>query len=312
MEQLPVGTVTFLFTDIEGSTRLMQRLGDDWPAVIGDHNRLLRETFAATGGREVDRQGDAFFAVFGRARHGIEAAAVAQRRLADHGWPAGVEVKVRMGLHTGEPTVGEEGYLGLDVVRAARIAAVAHGGQVLLSQTTAALVGPEVNGIEVRDVGDHELKDLERPEHLYALAIPGLEADLTPPTVEGRIEIGPLVRVRRGGKRGPRPPTPPPAVLELPADWQGRERELAERALRAARELDLGALNRLGPKIERQVQEALRGAKVDERASTVADIAKGMEVLGTVGRAAPYVAAAAIVVLGLIGLVIYLVVRAFL
>jgi class 3 adenylate cyclase len=311
MDQLPAGTVTFLFTDIEGSTRLMQRLGDDWPAVIGDHNRLLRETFAATGGREVDRQGDAFFAVFGRARHGIEAAAVAQRRLADQAWPDGVEVKVRMGLHTGEPTVGEEGYLGLDVVRAARIAAAARGGQVLLSQTTAALVGPEVNGIGVHDVGEHELKDLERPEQLYALAIPGLEADLTPPTVAGRVEIGPLVRVRRGGKRAPRTPSPPSAVPELPADWQGRERELAERALRATRELDLGALNRLGPKIERQVEQALRSAKVDERERTAADIAEGMEILTMVGRAAPYVAVAAVVVLALIGLAVYLVVRAF-
>ncbi len=309
MEQLPVGTVTFLFTDIEGSTRLMQRVGDDWPAVIGEHNRILRETFEATGGREVDRQGDAFFAVFGRARHGIAAAALAQRRLADHTWPGGVEVRVRMGLHTGEPTVGEEGYLGLDVVRAARIAAAARGGQVLLSQTTAALVGAEVDGIEVREVGKHELKDIELPEHLYALAIPGLEADLTPPTVAGRVEIGPVIRVRRGGKRPPRPPAPS-AVPELPADWHGHERELAVRALSATRDLDLGALNRLGPRIERQVQEALRKAPVEERGRTAADIAEGMEILGKIGHRAPYLVAAEIVTLALIVLAIYLVVRA--
>jgi class 3 adenylate cyclase len=310
MEQLPVGTVTFLFTDIEGSTRLMQRLGDDWPAVIGDHNRILRETFEATGGREVDRQGDAFFAVFGRARHGIDAAAVAQRRLADHAWPDGVEVKVRMGLHTGEPTVGEEGYLGLDVVRAARIAAAARGGQVLLSRTTAALVGDEIDGIEVRDVGEHELKDLERPEHLYALAIPGLQADLTRPTVAARIEIQPLVRLRRGGKRAPVPSPPPRDAPELPADWQGHERELAERALQATRELDLGALNRLGPKIERQVQEALSSAKAEDRERTAAEITEGMELLGKIGRATPYVVAAAVAALVLLGVAIYLIVRA--
>jgi class 3 adenylate cyclase len=308
MEQLPVGTVTFLFTDIEGSTRLMQRVGDDWPAVIGDHNRIFRETFEATGGQEVDRQGDAFFAVFGRARHGIAAAALAQRRLADHTWPGGVEVRVRMGLHTGEPTVGEEGYLGLDVVRAARIAAAARGGQVLLSQTTAALVGAEVDGIEVRDVGKHELKDIDVPEHLYVLAIPGLGADLTPPTRGGRIEIGPLIRVRRGGKRAPRPPAP--SMPELPAGWQGHERELAERALRATRDLDLGALNRLGPRIQRQVQEALHDAPVEERGRTAAEIAEGMEILGKIGRRAPYLVAAEIVTFALIDLAIYLVVRA--
>jgi class 3 adenylate cyclase len=310
MDQLPVGTVTFLFTDIEGSTRLMQRVGDDWPTVIGDHNRILRESFEATGGREVDRQGDAFFAVFGRARHGIAAAALAQRRLADHTWPGGIEVRVRMGLHTGEPTVGEEGYLGLDVVRAARIAAAARGGQVLLSQTTAALVGAEVDGIEVRDIGRHELKDIDLPEHLYALAIPGLETDLTPPTFAGRIEIGPLIRVRRGGKRAPRPPSQPPAVPELPADWQGHERELAARALRATQDLDLGALNRLAPRIERQVQEALRSAPVEERGRMAADIAEGMEILGKIGRRAPYLVVAEIAALALIVLAIYLVVRA--
>ena len=309
MEQLPAGTVTFLFTDIEGSTRLLQRLGDDWPAVIADHNRILREAFEAAGGREVDRQGDAFFAVFGRARHGISAAALAQRRLADHEWPGQVEVKVRMGLHTGEPTVGEEGYLGLDVVRAARIAAAAHGGQVLLSQTTASLVGAEVDGIEVRDVGEHELKDLE-PQQLYALAIPGLEADLTPPSVTRRIEIGPLIRVRRGPKPPPRPPSAPEAVPELPAEWQGHELELAERALTATRELDLGALNVLGPRIERQVQDALQSVRVEDRERTAREIAEGMEVLGKLGRFVPYLVLATLVLLVLVGLATYLIVSA--
>ena len=110
---LPGGTVTFLFTDVEGSTRLLQELGDDYGQVVADHRRLLREVFQAAGGNEVDTQGDAFFYSFPRARDAVRAAVDGQRALASHEWPRGVEVRVRMGLHTGEPTVGEEGYVGL-------------------------------------------------------------------------------------------------------------------------------------------------------------------------------------------------------
>jgi class 3 adenylate cyclase len=137
---LPGGTVTFLFTDIEGSTRLLQQLGDDYGQVVADHRRLLREVFQAAGGSEVDTQGDAFFYSFPRARDAVRAAVDGQRALAEHEWPGGAEVLVRMGLHTGEPTVGEEGYVGLDVVRAARICSAGHGGQILLSETTRALL----------------------------------------------------------------------------------------------------------------------------------------------------------------------------
>jgi len=115
------GTVTFLFTDIEGSTRLLQELGDDYGEVVADHRRLLRDVFRSAEGSEVDTQGDAFFYSFARARDAVRAAVEGQRALAAHMWPNGAEVRVRMGLHTGEPTVGEEGYVGLDVVRAARI-----------------------------------------------------------------------------------------------------------------------------------------------------------------------------------------------
>jgi class 3 adenylate cyclase len=119
MTQPPAGTVTFAFTDIEGSTRLLQELGDEaYGRLSGDHRRLVRETFGARGGTEVDTQGDAFFLSFPRARDAVAAAVDAQRALRDHDWPDGKEVRVRMGLHTGEPHVGEEGYLGLDVVRA--------------------------------------------------------------------------------------------------------------------------------------------------------------------------------------------------
>jgi class 3 adenylate cyclase len=167
----PGGTVTFLFTDIEGSTRLLQELGDDYRQVVADHRRLLRDVFAGVGGREVDTQGDAFFYSFARARDAVRAAVDGQRALASHAWPQGAEVRVRMGLHTGEPTVGEEGYVGLDVVRAARICSAGHGGQILLSETTRALVGNDLpDGVSVRDLGRQHLKDIQH-EHVYELSL---------------------------------------------------------------------------------------------------------------------------------------------
>ena len=168
---LPGGTVTFLFTDIEGSTRLLQELGDDYPQVVADHRRLLRDVFQQAGGKEVDSQGDAFFYSFARARDGVGAAVAGQRALADHAWPQGAQVRVRMGLHTGEPTVGEEGYVGLDVVRAARICSAGHGGQILISETTRALLGNELpTGVSVRDLGQQRLKDVQY-EHVYELSL---------------------------------------------------------------------------------------------------------------------------------------------
>src|SRR6188472_1132490 len=172
MSNLPGCTVTFVFTDIEGSTRLLQELGDEgYGRVSGDHRRLVRETFGARGGTEIDTQGDAFFFSFPRARDAVAAAVDAQRALRDHEWPDGQEVSVRMGLHTGEPSVGEEGYLGLDVVRAARICSAGHGGQILVSETTRALVGNDLpDGVSVRDLGKQNLKDVQR-EHVYELAL---------------------------------------------------------------------------------------------------------------------------------------------
>ena len=167
----PGGTVTFLFTDIEGSTALLQRLGDDYTQVVADHRRLLRGVFQEADGREVDTQGDAFFYSFTRARDAVRAAVDGQRALAGHSWPQGAEVRVRMGLHTGEPTVGDEGYVGLDVVRAARICSAGHGGQILLSETTRALVGNQVpDGVSVRDLGRQSLKDIQH-EHVYELSL---------------------------------------------------------------------------------------------------------------------------------------------
>jgi class 3 adenylate cyclase len=168
---LPSGTVTFLFTDIEGSTQLMRDLGDRYGDVLGEERRLLRETFGSAGGTEIDAQGDAFFFSFTRARDAVTASVAAQRALAEHGWPGGAEVRVRMGLHTGEPVVGEEGYLGLDVVRAARICSAAHGGQILLSETTRALLGNQLpDGVGLRDLGRQELKDVQ-DERIFQLTL---------------------------------------------------------------------------------------------------------------------------------------------
>jgi predicted ATPase/class 3 adenylate cyclase len=188
MAELPTGTITLLFTDIEGSTRLLQRLGERYPGVLQEHRRLLQGAFQAHGGLEVEVQGDSFFVVFRRAVDGIAAAVAGQRALADHPWFAGGVVQVRMGLHTGEPARAGEGYAGLDVHRAARLSAAGHGGQVLLSASTRVLIeGKLPPGVSLRDLGEHRLKDLSRPEHIYQLVMSGLPSDFpTLRTLEAR------------------------------------------------------------------------------------------------------------------------------
>ncbi len=156
----PVGTVTLLFTDIEGSTKLLEALGDEYVQTLAEHRRVLRNAFAAHGGFEVDTQGDAFFYAFAGAKTAVMAAAEAQQAL------IGGPVRVRMGLHTGDPLVTDEGYAGMDVHRAARIAAAGHGGQVLLSEQTRGLLD---EGFEVCDLGLHRLKDLRAAERIYQL-----------------------------------------------------------------------------------------------------------------------------------------------
>jgi predicted ATPase/class 3 adenylate cyclase len=176
---LPTGTVTFLFTDIEGSTRLVQELDPGtYGELLEQHNRLLRAAFRAHGGAERGTQGDAFFVIFRDAPSAVAAAVDAQRSLAAASWPTGMEIRVRMGLHSGAGIHGGDDYVGLDVNRAARIASAGHGGQILISDSTRALASRALpNGVALRDVGEHRLKGLDLSERLYQLTIVGLRSD---------------------------------------------------------------------------------------------------------------------------------------
>src|SRR5256714_11643401 len=189
VRDFPTGVVTLMFTDVEGSTRLLHELGDDYGNALQEHRRRLRATFAEHEGVEVDTQGDAFFVAFSRASDAVAAARDSQRAL------AGGPIRVRMGLHTGEPRLTEEGYIGLEVHKGARIAAVGHGGQVLLSQTTRGLVDAGV-----RDLGVHRLKDLSAPEHIYQLEVEGIPCDFPLlKTIEAGINNMPAPRTSLAG-----------------------------------------------------------------------------------------------------------------
>jgi predicted ATPase/class 3 adenylate cyclase len=189
MTDLPTGTVTFLFTDIEGSTGLLQTLGDRYPAVLDKHAAILRKAVAEAGGIEISTHGDAFFVVFTSPAAAVRAALAAQRALAAHDWSPGPPVRVRMGLHTGEGTRGGDDYAGLDVHRAARIADAAHGGQVLVSGATRALVEHALpDGAALRDLGPHRLRGLAEPERLHQLGAGGLPDEFPPPrTLDARL-----------------------------------------------------------------------------------------------------------------------------
>lgn len=172
MAELPRGTVSLLFTDIEGSTQLQHRLQERYREVVNEHRRLLEEAIESNGGQVVDRQTESFFAVFPRMRDAAAAAAAAQRALATHEWPDGTQVKVRMGIHAGEPELEGDRYVGLAVARAARIAATAHGGQVLLSGAARGLLTDE--RFRVRPLGSYALRDFDSPERLFQLQVDGL------------------------------------------------------------------------------------------------------------------------------------------
>jgi class 3 adenylate cyclase len=201
---LPDGTVTFAFTDVEASTHLLRRLGERYGEVLSKHRRIIRGAFRSAGGTEIDRQGDAFFFAFPRARDGVAAAVEGQRAHARATWPDGSLVRVRIGLHTGEPTMGDEGYLGIDVVMAARICKLARGGDILLSETTRALSRSRLpDGVVAIPVGQRHLKDMDAPVDVYRLAIEDLDG------APGALGTGP------SGRR-----------VQIPEAW---EREIGQR-----------------------------------------------------------------------------------
>ena len=181
MSSLPTGTVTLLFTDIEGSTGLLEYLGDRYAHVLTDYRRLLRAAFQEHRGQEVDTQGDTLFTAFARAKDALSAAIAGQRSVLVHQWPEEATVRVRMGLHTGEPLSAETGYVGIDVHRAARICAAGYGGQILLSEATCLLVEDELTaGVALRDLGEYRLKDLARPQHLFQVVAADLPTNFPP------------------------------------------------------------------------------------------------------------------------------------
>lgn len=208
MTELPTGTVTFLFSDIEGSTRLLQELEERYPAVLDEHAAIVRRAVADAEGVEVSTQGDSFFVAFRSPLGAVRAAVAVQRGLAAHDWAHGAPVRVRMGVHTGEGVLGGHDYVGIDVNRTARIADAAHGGQVVISDATRALVEHSLpEGVSLRDLGEHRLKDIANVEHLYDLGVDGLPSDFPPPrTVDAR-------------------PNNLPAAL---TSFVGREQEIAE------------------------------------------------------------------------------------
>jgi DNA-binding NarL/FixJ family response regulator/class 3 adenylate cyclase len=188
---LPTGTVTLLFTDIEGSTALLTQLGEAYPGVLQVHRALIRDEVAAADGVTVDVRADEFFIAFPDGRSAIEAAVRAQRALAEFEWPEGSTVRVRMGLHTGTPDLIGDGYFGLDVHRAARICQAARGGEILLSESTRGHAGD----FEAEDMGHHELKGLEEPERLYRLRVPGLPEPVAPLTPPGDLQESKAMRI---------------------------------------------------------------------------------------------------------------------
>ncbi len=192
------GTITFLFTDIEGSTNLLDKLGEQYAELLVEHHRILRAAIKKWNGQEMETQGDAFFVTFARAMDAVQCAAEAQRALALHPWPYDQPLRVRMGLHTGEPIFASTGYVGMDVHRAARIGDAAHGGQVLLSQTTRDLILHDLpHGMTIRDLGEHRLKDLKYPTPIFQLVMEGLRHDF------------PSLRTKFSGSEAPAPGEPP-------------------------------------------------------------------------------------------------------
>ena len=235
-------TVTLLFSDIEGSTRVLRRTGEAYPELLDRHRALLREAFEGHHGHVLATEGDEFFVAFESAGDALVAAREGQRALAGEEWPDGGEIRVRMGVHTGEPRPVDGGYVGLDVHQAARVMAAGHGGQVLVSEATRSLLGD----VELRDLGEHQLKDIAGLQRLYQLEIDGLPADFPPlNTLDNRFASLPVV----------------------PNAFVGRERELAEAGELLARD-DVRLLTLIGPGGTGKTRLALQlAAEASERFS---------------------------------------------
>ena len=271
MAPLPTGTVTFMFTDIEGSTHLLQDLGDGYADLLEGQEAVVRRALAAHDGAEVDTQGDAFFAAFASARDAVAAAEEMQRDLAR------TAIRVRIGLHTGEAERRGERYVGIDVHRAARICSAAHGGQVLMSQPTR-----DLGGAETRDLGEHRLKDLLAPQRLFQLVAPGLPDAFPPPRtlersrtnlpVQATLLVGRAPRAR-GGAGAPRAEGKPPVYADRPGrsgqDAAGvtarsraaglvRRRRLLRRPFGAAGRRPSAAGDRAGYRVGRDAERAGR------------------------------------------------------
>ena len=229
MTRLPTGTVTFLFTDVEGSTKLLEQLGEQYHEVQDRHASIIRAAVTEGGGSVVSTEGDSFFAVFPDAQRAVSAAVQADRELATAPWPASVRLRVRMGLHTGAAILGGDNYLGLDVNRAARIAAAAHGEQILLSDATQSLVEKRLPpGTRLRGLGQHRFKNLTEPQRLYQVVIDGLEQDFPPPrTLDIRPNNLPVQLTNFIGRRSEVASFGKAARRQSFADtdWHGRHRQ---------------------------------------------------------------------------------------
>jgi class 3 adenylate cyclase len=207
---LPTGFVTLLMSDIEGSTLLLRQLGDRYGALLNDVRGVLRATVARAKGREIDARADEFFAVFGSAGAAVDTAVAVQRELASRRWPDGVEVQVRFGIHSGEPTVTDVGYIGLAVHTTARVCAAGHGGQIVVSAATRAAIGTSPPaGVRFRHLGRHRLQGLPEPEALFQALARGLRLAFPPPRIQRRPPARRPASERAGDRAGM-------AQLELP------------------------------------------------------------------------------------------------
>jgi DNA-binding SARP family transcriptional activator len=270
-EGLPSGMVTLVFTDIEDSTQLLQNLGEGYAALLAAYRRIVRESFGARRGHEVDRQGDGFFFAFRGVRDAAEAAVECLRAIEAEAWPEDEEVHVRIGVHTGVPSVADGGYVGVDVHRAARIAGAAHGGQILLSHKSAAALSEDgLPDLELRELGSHALRGLEKPENLIQLTAPGLRTDFPPP--------------RTSAVGGP-PPARRRAVLVLS---DGAER--LDDALAIAEQLALG--EHPHELVLAQLLDPAEGDRLGDVAASLGELRQELEQQGGTARVAVFTSSA--------------------